>query len=175
MNDYKIYKSDLIINNQNWILRDLGLAYKNFKHHFPHQDSTWGYRYYNIFSATSPSPIMYDLYAELKTYIRDFVGDDRKLWIQSWMNFHQANDVLDWHGHAWKYHGYISVDPKNTKTVFEGYEIKNELGNIYIGPGMRMHKVEVLEPYADYRITLGFDVTDEIDYPWDQFSLLPLL
>ena len=86
----------------------------------------------------------------------------------------RPTQVLDWHGHDWPYHGYISVDPKKTDTVFETYRIKNELGNIYIGPGHRMHKVEVIHPFDTPRITLGFDITDEPDFPFDHFSLMPI-
>lgn len=175
MSDYKIHKSQTVIDNQEYMIRDLYVAHEYFKRQFPKQDSTWGYSYYNIFAATSPSPTFYNLYKELTSLVREYVGDDRPLWIQSWLNFHMPNEVLDWHGHAWPYHGYISIDPKNTKTVFDGYEIKNEVGNIYIGPGYRQHKVEVIETFDTPRITLGFDIHESPAKPYDQFSLVPLL
>ena len=84
------------------------------------------------------------------------------------------DQVLKWHNHSWPCHGYISIDPKMTKTVFEGYEITNEVGNIYIGAGNRQHCVEVLEPFTAPRITIGFDVTDVPNIPGGIFSLIPI-
>ena len=37
-----------------------------------------------------------------------------------------------------------------------------------------MHKVEVIKPFDTPRITLGFDITDEPDLPYDHFSLMPI-
>ena len=172
--DYKVYKSQLICDHHSQMIRDLNQVHDFFCQTFPNSDSTWAYKIYNVFNATSPSPLWYDLLQELKTYIREFVGHDDKLWMQCWLNYHMPDQVLDWHGHDWPYHGYISVDPKKTDTVFETYRIKNELGNIYIGPGHRMHKVEVIHPFDTPRITLGFDITDEPDFPFDHFSLMPI-
>ena len=81
--------------------------------------------------------------------------------MQCWLNYHTPDKVLDWHTHEWNYHGYISIDPKDTKTVFDGYEIDNEIGNIYIGPGYRYHKVVTKDNFYEPRITLGFDVCVE--------------
>ena len=71
----------------------------------------------------------------------------------------------------------FSIDPKNTRTVFEGYDIKNEVGNIYIGPGYRKHKVEVDEHFDQPRITLGYDIeTNPKKYPHAHYwGLIPLL
>ena len=100
------------------MIRDLLISRENFKRHFPDKDSTWGYHYYNIFVTTAPSPVFYELYKELNKVIRGYIGDDRPLWMQSWLNFHMSNEVLGWHNHEWSHHGYISIDPKKTKTVF---------------------------------------------------------
>jgi len=175
LKDWHVHKSQTIIDNHELMVRDCHMAYDYFKRVFPKQDSTWGYGMYNIFALTSPTPTFYALYKELRDIIRNYVGDDRPLWIQAWLNFHYPTDVLDWHGHAWPFHGYISIDPKKTKTVFENYEVVNEIGNIYIGPGYRMHKVEVLEPFDSPRLTIGYDVHDTPELPYEQFSLVPLL
>lgn len=172
--DYKVYKSELICKYGGQMITDLYAVHEFFKKSFPEKDSTWSYNLYNIFCATSPSPLWYDLLIELKKYIREFIGHEKPLWMQSWLNFHRPEEVLDWHNHEWPYHGYISIDPKNTETVFDNYKIKNELGNIYIGPGNRMHKVEVIEPFTTPRITLGFDIHEEPDFPYQQFSLMPI-
>jgi hypothetical protein len=101
--------------------------------------------------------------------------------MQCWLNYHHSNEVLDWHNHAWDYHGYICIDPKKTRTVFREYEIVNQIGNIYIGPGNREHKVVVDEDYSSPRITLGFDIMVNNDNeffklinPHDMFSLIPI-
>ena len=99
-----------------------------------------------MFNATSPSPLWYDLLQELKTYIREFVGHDDKLWMQCWLNYPAPDRKFDWHGHDWPLSRIYKCRPKKTDTVFETYKIKNELGNIYIGSGHRMHKVEVIHP-----------------------------
>jgi hypothetical protein len=175
MADYKVYKSDLVINNQEKLIEDIECAHAYFKRNFGKIDSTWGYAFYNIFSITSPSLIFYQLFQELKMHVRRHIGTPNPLWIQSWANYHYPHEVLDWHGHAWPLHGYISIRPHNTKTVFEGYEIQNEVGNIYIGPGFRKHKVEVIEPFDLPRITLGFDIhMSPANLPFEQFSLIPI-
>ena len=35
-------------------------------------------------------------------------------------------------------------------------------------------KEEVIKPFDTPRITLGFDITDEPDLPYDHFSLMPI-
>tara|TARA_Y100000114_G_scaffold123171_1_gene118677 strand:+ start:674 stop:1204 length:531 start_codon:yes stop_codon:yes gene_type:complete len=175
LTDWQVHKSNTIINYHNFFVDECHFVHENFKKTFPDKDSTWGYHYYNVFAATSPSPIWYDLYKQLRTIVREYVGTEDPLWFQSWLNFHKPDQVLDWHDHNWPYHGYISIDPKGTRTVFKDYEVKNEIGNIYIGPGHRRHKVEVDEVYDGPRITLGFDIHTEPSKPFDQWSLLPLI
>jgi hypothetical protein len=196
VSDYQVIKSQNIIEYHEHFVRECFQVHDRFKKLFPDKDSTWGYGYYNIFAATSPSPIWYNLYKEVRDLARDFANDERPMWIQAWLNFHNADQVLDWHGHDWPYHGYISIDPKSTTTIFKGvdkrqspfrdtqditevpyeYEIKNEIGNIYIGPGHRQHKVVVDDVYDDSpRITLGFDIQTDPERPFEQWSLLPLL
>jgi len=173
--DYKIFKSELVIAHYKQLINDAQFVNHFFKKRFPDKDSTWGYEMYNVFCATSPSPLWYDLLTELKVYIRQFVGHNNRLWFQSWLNFHMPDEVLDWHNHLSPYHGYISIDPKKTNTVFEEYEIENKLGNIYIGPGHRKHKVEVIESFDTPRITIGFNVTERPNMLYkNQFSLMPI-
>ena len=174
MKNYIVHQSQTIIDNQELMIRDLLISRENFKRHFPDKDSTWGYHYYNIFVTTAPSPVFYELYKELNKVIRGYIGDDRPLWMQSWLNFHMSNEVLGWHNHEWSHHGYISIDPKKTKTVFKEYEIINEVGNIYLGPAKREHKVEILEDFDTPRISLGFDIHETAELPKEQCSLVPI-
>jgi hypothetical protein len=174
MKDYTVYKSQIVLDKHEELIRQIIIAHHTFKKYFPDRDSTLGYSFYNIFSITSPSPLFYDILQELKRELRQFIGHNDRLWFQSWANYHMPNEVLDWHNHEWPWHGYISIDPKKTKTVFEGYEIINELGNVYIGPGYRKHKVVVLEPFYSPRITLGFDIETNPGPSHKLFSLIPL-
>lgn len=144
------------------------------------QGNLSGYRFYNVFNLTSPSPLFWGLLKELSTIVRTELQTDAPLWMQCWMNMHNPKEVLGWHDHHFPYHGYISIDPKDSVTQFkEGdtkYEIKNEVGNIYFGPGWnRMHRVVVNEEYQGPRITLGFDIITQPTVPDDQFSVIPLL
>ena len=60
------------------------------------------------------------------------MGDDRPLWIQSWLNYHKGKEVekeLPMHSHKENYHGYISISPQDTSTIFRnGLKIDNKIG-----------------------------------------------
>jgi len=165
--DFKIYKNQNIITNHREFVHDCHLAHEKFKNFFKDQDSTWSYNSYNIFGLTSPKIIWYNLYRDLSSIVKDYVNTNDPLWLQCWMNYHYSNKVLNWHGHNFPIHGWINIDPKNTKTIFRyykeknddrDYEIYNSVGNIYIGPGHRWHKVVVESDFLQPRITLGFNV-----------------
>jgi hypothetical protein len=180
MTDYTLYQSDFIANNQDIIFEDINRAHMLFKDIFPNHDSTWSYHKYNVFALTAPSMAFYKIYTELRDLIRGQLGDDRPLWIQAWLNYHQQSELLKWHGHEFEYHGYIAIDPKNTKTVFDGYEIINKPGQIYFGPGQREHKVEAITPFQGVRTTIGFDVftLNELggnEHPCSNMGVMPLL
>lgn len=48
----------------------------------------------------------------------------KKIWMQAWLNYHDHDQVLDWHNHSAPYHGYISIEPQDTTTEFGDWEIK---------------------------------------------------
>jgi hypothetical protein len=50
---------------------------------------------------------------------------------------------------------------KWSETEFEDYKIKNKIGNIYIGPPYKKHRVNILKPFNGQRITIAFDVISE--------------
>lgn len=175
MSSYKLYRNEKIIEHQQKLIFDLYEVYDFFKETFPDGDSTWGYKYYNVFAATSPDPLWYEIFQDVKQYIRDYVGHNDPLWMQCWLNMHEPTQVLDWHNHDFPYHGYISIDPKNTTTEFRDWKIKNSVGNIYIGPGYNDHRVVVNDDYNDGpRITLGMDIITEPEYRFRQFSFIPI-
>ena len=171
---YKIYSLDLIKNNHQQFIQECHNAHAIFNRFFPDQNSTWAYGKYNLFSITGQNLLFYKLFIELKTSIKDYVGDDRPLWFQSWINFHMPDEVLKRHNHDWPFHGYISIQPHCTRTVFDTYEIKNEIGNIYIGPGHNPHTVVVDHHFDAPRITIGFDVTDILAEAPLNTSLIPI-
>lgn len=180
MTNYTLYQSEFIANNQDIIFEDINRAHNLFRQMFPNQDSTWTYHKYNVFALTAPSMAFYKIYIEMRNLIRSQLGDDRPLWFQAWINYHQQSELLKWHGHEFEYHGYISIDPKNTKTVFEDYEIINKPGQIYFGEGHKEHKVEAITPFQGVRTTIGFDVftlsgSAGNEHPCSNMGVMPLL
>ncbi len=184
MNDYILYQSEYIEKNIQDIVLHTQMAYQSFEKMYPNTDTTWTYDRYNIFSLAGPSSVFYRIFKELQQFIKLQLGTDNEIWLQSWMNYmpYQELNRLDWHNHAFDYHGYISIDPKNTRTDFENYVIDNKPGQIYFGPGYRKHKVIANQPYDGVRITLGFDVVltnntgmvKHTQLPWDNLSFIPL-
>lgn len=173
MKNHKVHSSQLIIDNQQQFIEEAVKAVTTFKNKFPNKDSTWDYRLYNTFSITSPSPVYYKLFDEVKTIVREFIGHNRPLWMQSWINLHGQDELLDWHQHAWPVHGYISIDPKKSTTIFETHYIENKIGDIYIGLGGIPHKVNA-DIFDGRRITIGFDVAEDPHNPDGQFNLIPI-
>ena len=160
---HALFKSNLVVENQEQFIMDAHHAHKRFENavRFNKVNSTKGYSYYNLFTLTVGSKLFFGLHNQFTTIIRDFVGTDQELWFQCWINHHMPDEVLGWHNHLdCLAHGYMSLDPKNTSTVFESYTIKNEVGKIYIGPSDRPHKVVVHEPYDTPRLTIAFNVID---------------
>ena len=171
----KVIKSELIKNNHQLFIDKCNQAYQKITTLIKSRDTTWNYSFYNIFTITAGDKYFYQLFKELKNIIKEYHKKDEPLWVQCWLNYHSDKQVLDWHDHEWLLHGYISIDPKETKTIFEnGFEVKNEIGNIYIGPCNIKHKVVVNKPYFGHRITLGFDVISVPDYPINTTSFMPI-
>ena len=180
--DYALYHSPFIANYHKEIIKDCTVGHLGFKEIFKgdNKGTTWEYEKYNIFSITARSIPLYTIYRQIVAATRDFVGDDRPLWIQCWMNHHLQDKVLDWHFHEndMLIHGYVSIDPKNTVTEFTKYSIENRIGNIYLGKTGEeySHRVVVREPYEGYRITLGFDIIDAVteNLPVANLSFIPI-
>lgn len=167
MNLFEVYKSDIIVDNQQKFIDQL-LEFHNRTNY-----RTDNFHEYNIFSEVTTNE-MYDLFSNVKAIIRNQLPANR-LWMQAWLNVHKQNECLDWHSHTFDWHGYISIDPKNTTTEFAHWKIDNEVGNIYFGPGGELHKhrVNVNEAYDDYRITIGFDVQTSATQSLNKF--IPIL
>ena len=160
---YKIYQSKVILDNYEDFLTHTEMAYELFKEKYKIKDSTWSYNHYNIFSLTAASDLYYELYKELCSFIKDYIGKDMRIWMEAWLNYHSYEDIksLDWHGHEYTFHGYVAIDPKNTITEFKDFKIKNIPGQVYIGLGHRgmEHRVVAEEKWEGHRTTLAFDCT----------------
>ena len=176
---YKLYNFDYIKENQSDIIKTSVHCYNNLTSDGI-QDTTWGYYLYNIFSVSSPSLSYWTIYKKLRDIIKENVKEE-KIWMQAWLNYHNYDDVLDWHNHTASYHGYICIEPQDTTTEFEGWEIKNEVGNIYFGSGNVRHRVVNNSYYTGKRITIGFDIIPEslfqnsFVFSTKQYGAMPIL
>lgn len=155
-------------------------------HHARNDNITWQFMNYNVYGVCSCNQWFYDIYKSqieaIKLYFeltKTEVPD--QLWLQSWINSHTPGQVLKSHNHDWPWHGYISIEPKKSDTVFtdkpggqELYRVNNKVGQIYIGPGYRFHHVELLEPFDGERITFGFDLECR-DRIFDNIGFLPII
>ena len=167
--DYKIYQSKYIIEHQSEIVKQCHKVKENYN-----GDMTLDYFKYNIFSLTAGYYSFYEIYKELILLVKSKLGNKR-MWMQAWLNYHNHDQVLGWHNHDWDYHGYISIDPKNTVTEFRDYKIKNKVGQIYFGPGQREHRVVCLDEFSDTRLTIGFDVSLDLFPGNGCLGMLPVL
>ena len=162
MSDYILYNFEYIKEHQQEIITDLKRSHEIILEQGV-SDSTFGYTTYNIFGVSSPSIHMYKIFETLRGLIRSQLSEER-LWMQSWLNYQDHDGVLQWHNHSSAYHGYIAIEPQDTKTEFENLTIDNEVGNIYFGPGLHKHRVVNLSEYKGKRISIGFDVMTDYNY-----------
>lgn len=161
--NYKIFDNQYIKNNHFEILEETNLIYERFCYKFPNMSSTQAYQWYGIQSLTVGLTHYYYILQFLEKTIRNFANHKELLWYQCWINFHEQNQLLDWHDHLdCSYHGYLSIDPKKSCTIFEDYAIDNVIGQLYIGPSNRKHKV-ISDDFIGKRVTLGFDVVNKDD------------
>jgi hypothetical protein len=179
---YVIFDVPYIRNNQDNIVEHCHYSAKRIKDciaalkqkklsEITGQDITWYYSIYNIFSIASGSEHFWNIYKDLVQCSNQYfeimkLDMPRQLWAESWLNIHDSKEVLKKHDHTFDYHGYVSIDPQYTETVFLDYKddkkvlyrLENKPGRIYIGPGRRPHFVANTKMYLNKRITLGFDL-----------------
>ena len=175
MNDYKIYKSKIIIENHKEFVilcEELDVELREEFSIGVDNSTTWEYNRYGLFNLKQGNKLFDSLKEELIDIIKENYKDE--CWFTSWLNFDTYDTVehtLKKHFHESPLHGYISIDPKNTKTNFpySGFVVDNEIGNIYIGPGgggpgndiksnKWKHEVINTSDYEGNRITIAFDV-----------------
>ena len=153
---YKVYKFDYIKENQPEIVKVASDCHRALMED-GFGDTTWSYYLYNFFSVTSPSSHFLEIYKKLTGIIRENLPDEDLIWFQAWLNYHDHDQVLDWHNHSSPWHGYVALEPQDTTTEFEDWEIKNETGNIYFGRGNVRHRVVNNSHYSGKRLTIGYD------------------
>ena len=155
-NRYRLYQLSF---DESEMVSECEHAMQRFRNYFGDSNSTWKFDVYNTFCLSAGLDNFTFLYKNLISIIKDYHNKDEPLWFQSWINYHMPNEVLNWHNHYHSsYHGYVSIRPQYTKTVFRDYEIVNQVGLLYIGDSDREHKVQILAPYDEPRITIAFDV-----------------
>jgi hypothetical protein len=98
IDNYKIYKFDYIKENQAEIICESSICHDSLISD-GFQDTTWSYLFYNIFSVSSPSIHYWNIFKYLKNIIKENI-DEERVWLQSWLNYHSYDDVLDWHNHS---------------------------------------------------------------------------
>jgi|688.fasta_scaffold584063_2 hypothetical protein len=171
---YRIYNSSVIVDHYEELLSIASVAHQRCLENLNVDNTTSAYNRYNSFTLFGCDKHYYNLYKDLIYVIKDFVPKTECMWFESWINWWTPKEVLGWHDHLFKYHGYISIDPKSTFTKFRKYSIENKIGNIYIGPGFREHRVIVDTKYDGPRLTMGFDINVE-PTKTDNLSFIPII
>jgi len=189
---YSIFKYEPLINNQNYFINDIKTGRQFLMKELKTDDLTWMYEKYNIFSILSGSHYFWNLFKNLGVCIQKHILETlqqelpKNMWVQSWLNFHTKDQLLKKHNHADNgkgfMHGFISIEPQNTKTIFYDnyedkesiYHINNKVGNIYIGDGNKWHEVISNNDFDGDRITLGFDVMTR-NSATKNFGFIPII
>jgi hypothetical protein len=174
-----LYSSNFVSQNQMDLLavlengKNLYESYKGYQV----ENMTWEYKNYNIFNICGLYSVMNDLQSILHDIIRLYLNEygikHTGFNIFSWLNHHtNINQLLKPHNHDSNLHGYINIDPLESKTIMSNFEcedlfyIENKVGLIYINqPNMNnYHRVEVNPIYIENekllrpRVTIAFDV-----------------
>lgn len=176
---YSVYYSQYTDLHSQWILYQVEQAHHRFRQQRPDIDFgskpdnlTWFSEHYNIFSLCAGSQFLHGVFIDLRRAIRAHwqlhdLEQPQSLWLQCWANLHSEHERLLAHNHEWPWHGYITVIPQPSRTVFlaeqsvdsqELYHIDNQAGQIYIGPGYRYHAVDYTQSFTGSRLTLGWDL-----------------
>jgi hypothetical protein len=175
---FRIYKSTTILENRDRLLNSCEIVRDNLVSYLNMEEgdktTTWKHAEYNFWThAMLVDPMFIKVWEELLQVIKECAPKEAEYaWVQSWMNFDSYSSVennLPHHAHGCSIHGYVSIEPQDTKTVFDDWEIHNEVGNIYIGLGKWKHHVENLKEYAGPRATIGYDVVFG-DLAWEDYT-----
>lgn len=190
---YSIFEYAPIVEKHNYFINDIQVSQKFLRKELKVEDLTWVYKKYNVFSTLAGSYYYWSLFKELGQYVKKHLIDNLNykilpdhIWMQAWLNWHTKDQLLKRHQHADEgkgyMHGYISIEPQDTKTVFYNnyedkepiYHIDNKIGNIYIGDGSKWHEVISNNSFEGDRITIGFDIMTRTSTT-PNFGFIPLI
>lgn len=183
---YMLFKSKYMEEHLSEILYQTDVVANTIKERLESAESnvTWLYKKYNVFAYASGSPAYFSIYRDLidcvSAYCKEYKVPTNNLWMRNWLNYHNHSEVLKLHDHEVMAHGYVSIEPQFTETIFvddygiERYAIVNKPGQIYLGPGRRKHYVKNLQEYSEKRITIGLDLETNI-MPGVNLGCLPVL
>lgn len=160
-----LYKTAAVFDHYHILLEEVQRVYNNITLDLKNKDSS---SFYNVFSYTTGSNVFHELFRDINGTIRDYIGHNKPLWFQCWLNYDQEvrSDVQDHSGGI--IHGYLSIDPKNTTHEYEqGFVVDNEPGFIFIGKGDMRYRVVVNEPFQGPIVTLSFNVYDSLPFQND--------
>ena len=169
-----LYDSAFVRNNKEAIITDLTIAYNRYMAENPTTTNiTWDYKKYNIFNLCMFSrPIVHlqnILYKYIFLYFEELEIKHDGFIIQAWLNYHtQKEQLLKVHTHDSPYHGYLSIQPLDSETIFSSWTgedlhtIKNQVGLLYLNVSNQytFHRVKMenTDNLNDQpRITLAFD------------------
>lgn len=169
-NPFQVYKSSSILEHQEDLVKNCKIIYENIKKDLEAcnngkdiSSTTWVYDKYNFWPyAMNVDPYFINLWQDLVEVITAHSPKDAKYaLVQSWLNYDTYDSIesnLGRHNHLCALHGYIAIEPQLTKTVFDDWEVVNEVGNIYVGLGNLLHGVKNTGKYSEPRITIAYDV-----------------
>ena len=168
MKQYIVEEINYVKDNYDQFIKDIDLAYDRFNYSYgPMLDgrSATGYhKYYNLMLLTFGSKVFHDFFKILKHRLLEFMNYPKEhLWYMCWLNYDLGkNKFFEWHKHHdARVHGFVCIEPQHTVTEFKDFKLINKTGQIYIGPGQKLHKVNILKPYKKPRISIAFDVVGE--------------
>ena len=169
-----LYDSAFVRNNKETIVTDLTIVHNRYMaENLETTNMTWDYKKYNIFNLCMFSKPMVHLQNIIHKYIFLYfeeleIKHDGFI-IQAWLNYHtQEEQLLKVHTHHAPYHGYLSIEPLDSETIFSSWikedlhTIKNQVGLLYLNVSNQctFHRVEMKNTNNlnnQPRITLAFD------------------
>jgi hypothetical protein len=118
-----------------------------------------------------PYDQFYELYSFIKKVFRENCTDEKKYYIQCWLNYYEKNQYIDWHRH-WKpkyktWHGFFCVSCEPSKTtyklphVYSPVDITSEDNLLVISQSAGDEHRTYPWPYDDPRITIAFDIVPQ--------------
>lgn len=119
-----------------------------------------------------PKPGFHQLYSEIKNFFYEvYDGTYESFYMQSWLNFYNKDDFIDWHSHWPKekesWHGFFCVDcgENMSGTLYRIMDVQNEIfvpseNNLLVISKSEkdIHKSTEWLDERNPRITIAFDI-----------------